>query len=126
MGSSFKGKDLFGSGPHRVSQGRQGHVMMSWIALGTVQPGTVALGLTELDVVVRGRLVAPDEPSLWTLRDAVVAELEESPGTGTLIDLHGRQWADMTFIDFVEGDRTDRGRVWSMGYEAVFRRIREY
>lgn len=126
MPSSFKGNDLFGSGPHRFSQGRQGQVMVSWISLGTVQPGTVALGLTELDVTVNGRLVAPSEAALWTLRDTIVAELEESPTPGTLVDLHAHQWTDMSFIDFQEGGRTDRGRVWSMGYTAVFRRIREY
>lgn len=126
MASSFKGKDLFGSGPHRFAQGRQGQVMLSWISLGTTQPGTVAIGLTELDVLVTGRLVAASESAMWTLRDAIVAELEESPTEGTLIDLHGHQWDEMTFIDFREGDRTDRGRVVSLAYGAVFRRIREY
>lgn len=126
MASSFKGKDLFGSGPHRFSQGRQGQVMMSWIALGTVQPGTVAIGLTELDVTVTGRLTAPSETALWALRDAIIAEFQENPTSGTLVDPHGRSWADMTFIDFREGDRTDRGRVWSMEYAAVFRKIKVY
>ncbi len=126
MASSFKGKDLFGSGPHRFAQGRQGHVMVSWISIGSLQPGTIALGLTELDVTVTGRLVASSETALWTLRDAVVAELQETPTTGTLIDLHGHQWVGMSFIDFREGDRTDRGRVWSMEYEAVFRKIKVY
>ncbi|MDQ7014741.1 MAG: hypothetical protein Q9O74_12750 [Planctomycetota bacterium] len=126
MASSFKGKDLFGSGPHRFAQDRQGQVMLSWIALGTTQPGTVALGLTELDVIVKGRLVASSESALWVLRDAIVAEFQESPTSGALIDLHGHQWNAMTFIDFREEDRTDRGRVWSMGYEAVFREIRVY
>ncbi|MCC7387775.1 MAG: hypothetical protein IT431_03305 [Phycisphaerales bacterium] len=126
MASSFKGADLFGSGPHRFGQGRQGQVMLSWIALGTVQPGTVAIGLTELDVTVTGRLVASGEAALWALREAVAAELEESPTPGTLVDHHGRSWAGMSFIDFREGDRTDRGRVWSIAYEAVFRKVREY
>ncbi len=126
MASSFKSKDLFGSGPHRFAQDRQGQLMISWISMGSLQPGTVALGLTELDVIVTGRLVASSEAGLWTLRDAVVAELQETPTTGTLVDLHGHQWADMSFIDFREGDRTDRGRVWSMAYEAVFRKIKVY
>jgi hypothetical protein len=124
--SSFKSKDLFGSGPHRFAQGRQGQVMLSWIALGTIQPGTVAIGLTELDVIVTGRLVAANESTLWQLRDAVVAELEESPIPGLLIDLHGREWPDMSFIDYRESDRTDRARLHSLSYTATFRRIREY
>ncbi len=126
MGSSFKGKDLFGSGPHRFGQGRQGQVMLSWISLGTTQPGTVAIGLTELDVIVTGRLVAGSEAGLWSLRDAIVAEFEETPTTGTLVDLHGHQWLDMTFIDYREGERVDRGRVWSLAYAATFRKIRVY
>lgn len=126
MPSAFKSKDLFGSGPHRFTQGRQGHLMLSWLALGQVQPGTVALGLTELDVVVTGRLVAPDEATLDALRSAIAAELEESPTPGSLEDGHGREWTEMTFIDFREGDRVDRGRVVSLAYGATFRRIREY
>ena len=126
MGSSFKGKDLFGSGPHRFSQGRQGQVMLSWISLGTTQPGTVAIGLTELDAIVTGRLVASSEAGLWSLRDAIVAEFEETPTTGTLVDLHGHQWAAMTFIDYREGETVDRGRVWSLAYTATFRKIKVY
>lgn len=126
MGSSFKGKDLFGSGPHRFGQDRQGQVMLSWISLGTTQPGTVAIGLTELDVIVTGRLVASSEAGLWSLRDAIVAEFEETPTTGTLVDLHGHQWLSMTFIDYREGEKVDRGRVWSMEYTATFRKIKVY
>jgi len=126
MGSSFKGKDLFGTGPHRFGQGRQGQMMLSWISLGTTQPGTVAIGLTELDVVVTGRLMASSEAGLWVLRDAIVAEFEEVPTTGTLIDLHGHQWLGMSFIDYREGDKVDRGRVWSLEYTATFRRIKVY
>lgn len=124
MASSFKSKNLFGSGPHRFGQGRQGQLMVSWISLGQTQPGTVALGLTELDVVVTGRLTAASESALWTLRDAIVAELQETPTTGTLVDQHGRAWTGMTFIDYRELERTDRGRVRSVGYAAVFRKIR--
>jgi len=124
MASSFKGVDLFGSGPHRFALGRQGQLMLTRLYLGDISPGTIPIGLRELDVIVAGRLVAASESALWTLRDAFVAQLEESPTPGTLIDPHGRTWADMTFIDWREGDRTDRGRVRSMAYVAVFRRIR--
>ncbi len=124
MASSFKGVDLFGSGPHRFALGRQGQMMLTRLYFGDISPGTIPIGLRELDVVVAGRLVAASESALWTLRDAVVAQLQESPTPGTLIDLHGRTWADMTFIDWREGDRTDRGRVRSVAYVAVFRKIR--
>ncbi|MCW5777707.1 MAG: hypothetical protein KIS87_14820 [Phycisphaeraceae bacterium] len=123
MASSFKGIDLFGSGPHRFALAAQGQLMLTRLELGDVSPGTIALGLGELDVVVRGRLVATSESALWMLRDAVVAQLQESPTPGTLVDWHGRSWPDMTFIDWREGDRTDRGRLRSVAYVAVFRRV---
>lgn len=124
MASSFKGVDLFGSGPHRFSLGRQGQMMLTRLYFGDISPGTIPIGLRELDVIVAGRLAAASESALWTLRDAIVAQLQETPTPGTLIDLHGRTWADMTFIDWREGDRTDRGRVRSVAYVAVFRKIR--
>jgi len=126
MSSSFKSKNLFGSGPHRFALGRQGQVMLSWISQGAIQPGTIPIGLTELDVIVRGRLVAPSESALSLLRDAISAELEETPTPGLLIDLHARQFPDMTFIDFAESDRADRARLHTLAYTATFRRIREF
>ncbi len=124
MASSFKGVDLFGSGPHRFSQARQGQLMLTRLYFGDISPGTIPIGLREPDVIVAGRLVAASESTLWTLRDAVVAQLQESPTPGTLVDRHGRSWSNMTFIDWREGDRTDRGRVRSVAYVAVFRRVR--
>ena len=88
-------------------------------------PGSVPLGLLELDVIVTGRLVAASESGLWFFRDAIVAELMHPPTAGTLIDLHGRTWTGMSFITYQEADRTDRGRVVSMAYTAVFRRFQD-
>jgi len=126
MGSSFKGVDLFGSGPHRFSRDRLGQVMVSQIQLGTFSPETIPIGPREQDVMVVGRLVASDETGLWALRDAVVAVMDSAtvpPVEGMLIDQHGREWPEMAFIEFVEGDRVDRGRVVSLGYEARFRAL---
>ncbi len=123
MTSSYKGLDLFGSGPHRFSQGRQGEVLVNGSVIGLYGPQTFAQGLRELEVFVRGRLVAPDEQTLWQIRDAIVAQLIHPPAPGTLIDLDGRSWEDMSFIEFAEQDRTDRGRVLSIGYVAIFRRM---
>ena len=123
MTSSYKGLDLFGSGPHRFSQGRQGEVLVNGSVIGLYGPQTFAQGLRELEVFVRGRLVAPDEQTLWQIRDAIVAQLIHPPAPGTRIDLHGRSWEDMSFIEFAEQDRTDRGRVLSIGYVAIFRRM---
>ena len=123
MASSYKGKDLFGSGPHRFAVGTLGQVTVGDLSLGGFSTDSFAVGLRELEVVVVGRLVAASEAALWTLRDAMVAELVDPPSAGTLVDAHGRTWSDMSFITYDEGDRTDRGRVWSMAYRGVFRRF---
>lgn len=123
MPSSFKGLDLFGSGPHRFALGKQGQLALSGIALGAFVPDSTPLGLVELDITVTGRLLASSESALWTLRDAIVAQLLHPPTRGTLIDLHGRTFTNMSFITYTEADRTDRGRVLSVSYSAVFRRF---
>lgn len=123
MSSSFKSKDLFGSGPHRFAMGKRGQLVVSSFALGAGDAGSVWLGLIETDITVRGRLQATSEAALWTLRDAVVAELVDPPVAGTLVDLNGRSWSTMSFVSYVEGDRTDRGRVRSVAYTAIFRKF---
>ncbi len=54
---------------------------------------------------------------------AVAAQLAHPPTMATLVDHHGHSWADMSFIEFAEEPRTDRGRVRSVAYRAVFRRL---
>lgn len=126
MSSSFKSLDLFGSGPHRFALGRQGQALESELFATPPNSGTRYLGLVELQVIVTGRLVAPRETDLWTLRDAVTAQLLDPPAPGTLIDLNGRSWSDMSLVSFIAGDRTDRGRVTSLAYGARFVKFREY
>jgi hypothetical protein len=123
MSSSFKGKDLFGSGPHRFAVGKLGEFIVSDFTLGIYDGGTTPLGLVELDVIVTGRLVATNDTALWALRDAIEAELVHLPTAGTLVDLHGRTWEGMSFIRFESADRTDRGRDVSLAYEAQFRKF---
>jgi hypothetical protein len=124
--SSFKSLDLFGSGPHRFAVARQGQALESELFQTPPNSGTRYLGPVELQVIVTGRLAAADEAGLWTLRDAVTAQLLDPPAPGTLIDLHGRTWTDISFVGFTPGDRTDRGRVVSLSYEAKFVKFREY
>lgn len=123
MSSSFKGINLFGSGPHRFSIGRQGQLLTVDFFSGLPGGGSSPQGALDLEVVVTGRLVANSESALWALRDAIVAQMDDPPTPGTLVDTHGRSWSDMKFVGLEEGDRTDRGRVWSMSYKASFRRI---
>lgn len=121
--SSFKGLDLFGSGPHRFSLGRQGQHVVPDYLLGLGGAGSTPQGLVELDVVVKGRLVSATESGLWALRDAEVAQLLDPPDPGLLADGRGREWTGMSFITWTEEPRVEKGRVWSVAYTAVFRRF---
>ncbi len=122
MSSSYKSLDIFGSGPHRFSLGKEGLYVVSNAAVaGPTVPGSLAYGLLELDVVVTGRLVAASEAALWTIRDAVTALLVQPQTEGVLVDHHGRTWTGMKFIRFETADLVDRGRVVSVGYTAIFR-----
>ncbi len=123
MASSFKGLNLFGSGPHRFARSTQGQLLIADVQLGSFTPKSNPFGLVELEIVVRGRLVASSESALWTLRDAITAQLQDPPAQGTLIDHTSRSYADMSFVRFDEGLRTDRGRVFSISYTARFRRL---
>jgi len=123
MPSSFNSLDLFGSGPHRFQEGRRGQVWLEPEQQAPAGDATELLGERELDVVVTGRLVGAGESALWALRDAITSELTDPPTSATLEDQSGRQWADMSFIDFRPADRVDRGRAFSLGYRALFRRL---
>jgi hypothetical protein len=123
MPSSFKGQNIFGSGPHRFAQGRQGSFILVDAQIASPGPNSYPSGVQELDVIVTGRLVATSETALWALRDAVTDMLISPPTAGTLIDGAGRSWEDMSFIRFEEGETTDRGRAWSIAYTATFRRF---
>lgn len=124
MSSTFNGQGIFNSGPHRFAIGALGESMVNNYLIGaSPSHGTTAQGEKELDIVVTGRLLASSESALWTLRNAVAAQLTHPPTMATLVDHHGHSWADMSFIEFAEEPRTDRGRVRSVAYRAVFRRL---
>lgn len=119
--STFKGEDLFGSGPHRFEVGRQGRRVVSLAAASgdPSVPGTFTSGDHELRVTVRGRLIGDDEDDLWDQRDAIAAHAASGSGAGTLADGNGRTWAGLKLISF-EAGATERGRVVSAGYTAEF------
>ncbi len=124
--SSFKSLDLFGSGPHRFAVAKQGQALISELFQESPASGSRYVGLVELAVVITGRLVAADDAALWALRDAITDQLLDPPAPGTLIDARGREWEDMSFVAFTPADRTDRGRVTSLAYEARFLKFRVY
>ena len=121
--SLFRKKDLFGSGPHRIAVGVQGNSVVPNVLIGGPPPGSTPQGVRELDVIVRGRLVATSESALRNLREAITDLIDQPPITGELIDTVVRAWPDMSLISYTEDDRVDRGRVWSLAYTVVFRRF---
>lgn len=122
MGSSFKGVDLFGSGPHVFEVGRQGRrvVSLSVVSGDASVPGTFESGDYELRVTVKGRLVASSESGLWSLRDAITAQAAFEVSGGDLIDQHGHTWSGVKLFQVEWAGAVDRGRVLSIGYEALF------
>ncbi len=123
--STFRNKNLFGSGPHVFSFGPRGlESQPQWRLLGdSFSPGSGVIGALELEIVVTGRLVAASEAALWTLREAVVAEASPTLMGGTLLDNSGRTFLDMRLASYEETGGVVRGRAWSIGYAARFRRF---
>lgn len=124
--STYKGIDLFGSGPHRLAEGKRGQALLPELFETPPGPGTRYLGLVELEVVVTGRLVAASDEALFDLVDAVSAQVIDPPAPGTLASGGKRSWEDMSFVSFAPADRVDRGRGVSLGYVARFLKFRQY
>lgn len=122
MPSSWKGVDLFGSGPHRFGITRRGFLLAPDFTSDEPTPVLFEYGALEWDVLVTGRLVAASDAALWTLRDAIQASMD-AKGLGTLVDLHGRSFGSMFLARLTFGEVTDRGRVVSIGYVAQFHRF---
>ncbi len=125
MGSSYKGTDYFGSGPHRFKVGRLGRRVISLAAIAgdASVDGAAEFGDLEPRIEVRGRLVADTEAGLWALRDALAAQADSGVGAGDLVDPHGHVWEDMKLLTVEEDGPVARGRRVSVGYAAVFGRL---
>lgn len=123
--SSFKGQDLFGSGPHRFVNRRLGRRVVSLASVSGDPsiPGTFESGDWEVWVEVHGRLVASTDSSLWSKRDDILDEAAYGVSDGTLVDEHGHSWADMKLLTYEEQGPTKRGRAVSVSYIAVFGRL---
>lgn len=125
--SSFRGSDIFGSGPHRfVVPRRSLSVVPLWVIGGTGYDdgsGSVVTGEREVRVDVAGVLTASTEAGLWALRGVVAGEATLPQKEGDLIDNHGHTWADMTLVNYEEFGAIKRGRVWSVRYRATFRAV---
>ena len=122
MASTFAGKSLFNSGPHRFAIRRVGRLTRGPFATPLDLPYTTDEGVRELAIFHRGRLVATTNLSLWSKIDLIQTEAEAIT-VGTLIDHQGRSWSDMTLIRFEPSAWIDRGRVFTMTYEALYLRF---
>jgi hypothetical protein len=123
--STYKGLDLFGSGPHRFAEGPRAEVTSSELFQAPPNSGSRYVGPGELSVTVTGRLIATTEEDLWDAVDAIAAQVVHPPLPGTL-DSGTRSWPDMSFVRFEPADRVDRGRDVSLAYTAKFLNFREY
>lgn len=122
MASTFAGFTLFNSGPHRFALIALGRHYLAPDAGINSQPTTWDRNKLEVTIRQTGRLIAATDAAMWTLVDAIRTQAE-LPRTGTLTDHHGRSWAGMTLLRFTPADRIDRGRVVSLGYEALYRTL---
>ena len=122
MASTFKGLNLFTSGPHRFEVHRQGRrvVPLSAIANDPTIAGTIETGDHELRVSVHGRIVAESESALDAQREAITDQAAYQVPAGDLIDHHGRTWQDVKLLHVEWDGGIDRGRALSVGYRAEF------
>lgn len=123
--STFNDLDLFGSGPHRFTLAPLGEYVLVNARIDPFQAGSQPIGPLDLTITIRGRLVADSEEDLWTLRDAIAAQLTHPPTTATLKEggAGNRSWQDMSFTNFTALGPTDRGRRLSLAYTATFVRF---
>jgi hypothetical protein len=124
--TTFKGLALFASGPHSFTIAREGQLLVSEAFDTPPAPGSRYLGLLELRIDIGGRLIAADESALWSLRDAITAQLLHPPAPGLLVDPRGRAFADMSLVRFAPRGPAQRGRMHSLAYTARFVRFRQY
>lgn len=123
--SSYRGNDVFGSGPHRFTLGRRGQAVLPVESLTQVPSiyAFVVVGNFDERVFVAGRLVSASEASLWSLRQALIGETDVSNSPATLVNSDGRSYLNMRMVMYEETGPVGRGRAWSVAYLAEFRRF---
>ncbi|MEO0511416.1 MAG: hypothetical protein AAF108_00770 [Planctomycetota bacterium] len=127
--SSFKGLDLFGSGPHRFRLGlRRQRLLPEFLVTGSdnrTQFKSLPIGNEELSVEVTGRLVGADDGAVWSLLDAIEAQTSLTPtwAPGVLDTGRGQSWGDIFLVELETAGPFDRGRVVSVGYRVYFQRV---
>ncbi len=120
MPSSFNSLDLFSSGPHRFFVGPMGSQLVQRSLLDLANAGRQPVGPLDGDATIRGRLIASTDADLWSIIDAITAQLTFPPTAADLIDLHGRTFKNVSFISIELLAPFDRAREISVPYEARF------
>jgi len=120
--SSIAGQGLFNSGPHRFRLRPVGTLAVPPLTLDSVQTTTQALDELEVALEQSGRLLDETPAGLWDQVEAIRLAAEGRL-TGMLIDETGRSWSNMTLLRFEMTGPLSRGRVASMGYEALYVRL---
>lgn len=122
-GVTYNGVALFGSGPQRAVEETRGNLVVPYIASGIEVAGSRALGLLEVGVAVRGRLVASSAAGLHGLIDGIASRITDPAGVGTLVDTRGRVYVGMSLVRVEWGERVESGTSVTLGYEARFVRF---
>lgn len=119
--SSYRGKDLFGSGPHRFTIGG----IAARTAVHTM-PGVDGVrrtpgGRSPRSIEQRGTLIADDLASLDALRAAIEAELNGR--TGELIDEFNRSHADVVMLTFESKQVRRVGPRYALDYTIEYEQV---
>lgn len=125
MAAQFNGSAVFGGGPLAFSEEAVAHALVSTFTIAGAGGGALTLGLRDVEVSVSGRFAASSLAALNTLRSGLRSLVTDPLTTGTLEDDLGGTWADMSLIRYDEHGPIERGRVWSVGWSAVFHRFQE-
>lgn len=120
--STIAGQGLFNSGPHRFRLRPVGTLAVPPLVIDVVQTTTAILDQIEVALEQTGRLIDATPSGLWDQVEAI-RQAAEARLNGVLIDETGRSWTDMTLLRFEMVGQLSRGRVVSVGYEALYVRL---
>lgn len=120
--ATFRGLDLFSSGPHRVRINLAGRLYLPPLVGINTSSSTLDVTTAELQIEQSGRLAAPDEATLWQRVQAIV-DTAEGVQPGTLLLDSGQQWTNLRMLRFGTPDPPDRGREFSIAYTIEYRRL---
>ncbi|MEM1166365.1 MAG: hypothetical protein AAGI30_08765 [Planctomycetota bacterium] len=117
--STWRGEDLFGSGPHRFAVGPVGLLVREPFR----SPNELAVwdryGPLAVVVVQTGRLVAPTSSELMALWGAIWSAAEADQ-TGMLVDDTGLEYPSMVMQRAQMTGPPAHGTHWSVGYEVTY------